>query len=46
MISTLILFIRFLKESELLFFLEINVFTYFYLIRIILFIIDHLFTYS
>ena len=46
MISKHILLITFLNESELIFFSQLNGFTYFNQIQIILFIINHLFTRS
>ena len=45
MISKHILYITFLNEPDLIF-LQLNGFTYFYLIRIILFTINHLFAHS
>ena len=46
MISKNILYITFLKEPELIFSAKLDAFTYFYQIRIILFIINHLFAHS
>ena len=46
MISKHILQIRSLNEPELIFSLQLNGFTYFYLVRIISFTINHLFTHS
>ena len=46
MIFKRILSITFLNEPELIFSTELNGFSYFYLIRIILFTINHLFAHS
>ena len=46
MISKHFLSITFLSEAELIFFTQLNRFTYFYQIQIILFTIDYLFAYN
>ena len=46
MISKHILWKIFLHEPELILFMQLNGFTYFYLLRIILFTFNHLFAHS
>ena len=46
MICRDILLITFLDDPELIFFIQLNDFTYFYLVQIIVFTINHLFAHS